>query len=197
MITIWRTHETVQRLVIAAGVCLIIANADADAGLAQETSNKNLGDTAPATKAVDQLETSVNQAIRFLITKQREDGAIIDRQYDTTMTSLAIMAMASTGITPSQNDQRGICMRRALDFVLRRDRQDEDGYYGNRDGSRMYGHGISTLMLTEMLGMGANAEQDRLIHTRCQKAIDLILSAQKQSKPTQFRGGWRYSRHPR
>ncbi len=185
----WHTSRLVQRFVIAVGAWLVCA----DVGAAQGTSGTTGGNTSPATRSVDQLETSVNRAIRFLTTKQREDGAIIDRQYDTTMTSLALMAMASTGVTPSQDDQRGICMRRALDFVLRRDRQDEDGYYGNRDGSRMYGHGISTLMLTEMLGMGASAEQDRLIHARCQKAIDLILSAQKQSKSAQFRGGWRYT----
>ena len=52
---------------------------------------------------------------------------------------------------------------------------------------------ITTLMLTEMLGMGATAEQDVLIHDRCQKAINLILSAQRQSKRVQDRGGWRYT----
>ena len=57
----------------------------------------------------------------------------------------------------------------------------------------MYGHGIITLMLTEMLGMGTSDEQDRLIHDRCQKAIDLVLSSQQESKPTHFRGGWRYN----
>lgn len=148
---------------------------------------------SPSGTSVDALESCVNRAIRFLQSKQREDGAIIDRQYDTTMTSLAIMAMASTGVTPADRNEAGRCMQRALDFVLRRDRQDEDGYFGNRDGSRMYGHGITTLMLTELLGMGANDEQDHLIHMRCQKAINLILSAQKQSKPSQFRGGWRYT----
>ena len=57
----------------------------------------------------------------------------------------------------------------------------------------MYGHGITTLMLTEMLGMGVDQEQDQLMHARCQKAIDLILSAQKHRKPYQYRGGWRYA----
>ena len=56
----------------------------------------------------------------------------------------------------------------------------------------MYGHGITTLMLTEMLGMGVDQEQDRLMHERSQKAIDLILSAQKHRKSYQYRGGWRY-----
>ena len=44
-----------------------------------------------------------------------------------------------------------------------------------------------------MLGMGRDAAQDRLIQVRCQRAIDLILSAQQSSKPAQYRGGWRYT----
>jgi uncharacterized protein YfaS (alpha-2-macroglobulin family) len=44
-----------------------------------------------------------------------------------------------------------------------------------------------------MLGMGTSKEQDQLLHDRCQKAIDVILSAQKTRKPVQARGGWRYT----
>ncbi len=57
----------------------------------------------------------------------------------------------------------------------------------------MYGHGIVTLMLTEMLGMGADEEQNARIEKSAQRAIDLILSAQKQSKPSQYVGAWRYT----
>lgn len=142
---------------------------------------------------VDKVDQAIQRGIRFLMSKQRSDGAITDRQYDTTMTSLAIMALASTGITPSSAGEHGDVSERALDFVLSADRQDKHGYFGNRDGSRMYGHGITTLMLTEMLGMGANASQDQRIHAKCQLAIDLILSAQHQSKAPQFHGGWRYT----
>jgi hypothetical protein len=109
------------------------------------------------------------------------------------MTALALMALASTGVTPASEGERGEIARKSLDFVLRQDRQDSEGYFGNRDGSRMYGHGITTLMLTEMLGMGADAEQDALIHQQCQRAINLILSAQQESKAPQYQGGWRYT----
>jgi hypothetical protein len=102
------------------------------------------------------------------------------------------MAMASVGVQPSDPDARGQAMRKALAYVLQDDRQNKEGYFGDRDGSRMYGHGITALMLTEMLGMGVDPQQDQQIHDRCQKAIDLILSSQKGSKPIQYRGGWRY-----
>jgi hypothetical protein len=143
--------------------------------------------------ARDEVDQAIERGIAFITSKQRQDGAITDRQYDTTMTALAIMALASTGVTPSTPGEQGDIARRALDFVLLEDRMDKDGYFGNRDGSRMYGHGIITLMLTEMIGMGANAEQDKLVHERCQRAINLILSAQASSKPRQYRGGWRYT----
>ncbi len=141
----------------------------------------------------DEVDLSIERGVQYLLSIQREDGAITDRQYDTTMTALAIMALASIGCTPNHLDERGLATKRALDFVLRDGRQDEQGYFGNRDGSRMYGHGITTLMLTEMLGMGADSEQDKLIYTRCQSAIDLILSAQQQQKADRYRGGWRYT----
>jgi hypothetical protein len=143
--------------------------------------------------AKDEVDIAIESATRFLLANQRQDGAIADRQYDTTMTALSIMALASTGNTPSTPSELGDASRKALAFVLREDRQDKDGYYGNKDGSRMYGHGIITLMLTEMLGMGADAEQDQLIEARGQRAINLILSAQKQSKPSQYAGAWRYT----
>ncbi len=141
----------------------------------------------------DGVDAAIARGLNFLLSKQRPDGAITDRQYDTTMTSLAIMALASTGITPSSTGNQGAACRQALDFVLAPDRQDKQGYFGNRDGSRMYGHGITTLMLTEMLGMGATEQQDKLIYLRCQRAIDVILSAQLQSKPALYQGGWRYT----
>lgn len=141
----------------------------------------------------DRTDAAVDRAIAYLVGQQRPGGAIYDRQNETTMTSLAIMAMAAVGVQPSDPDERGRAMRDALAFVLRDDRQTREGYFGDRDGSRMYGHGITTLMLTEMLGMGIDQEQDRLVHERCQKAIDLILSSQKYRKSIQCQGGWRYS----
>lgn len=136
---------------------------------------------------------AVERAVSYLISQQREDGSIMGDSYSTTMTSLAIMALASTGTTSRSPNEGGQAIRRALDFVLRPDRQDDQGYFGNADGSRMYGHAITTLMLSEMLGMGSDARQDALIEARCQRAIDLLLGAQAAKKPIQYRGGWRYT----
>lgn len=141
----------------------------------------------------DATDVAVERAVAYLLTQQRDDGAIVENQHDTTMTALAVMAMASVGVQPGEPTPEGRAMRKALQFVLRDDRCDDKGYYGGKDGSRMYGHGIITLMLTELLGMTNEPELDQLVLDRCEKAIDVILSSQKEDKPPQFRGGWRYT----
>ena len=141
----------------------------------------------------DEVDKRIDKAIAFIISKQKKDGSIYDRENHTTMTSLALMAMAAVGHQPVNPNDEGEAMQRALDFVLQEDRQSETGYYGSKDGSRMYGHGITTLTLSEMLGMGLDEEQDQKIRKRTQKAIDLILRSQKVPKSPSHQGGWRYS----
>jgi hypothetical protein len=109
------------------------------------------------------------------------------------MTALAIMAMAAQGHLPSHPSPEGGAMRKALDFVLQPERQTDDGYFGREDGSRMYGHGIVTLMLAEMSGMGADEKQDGKIRVALRKGVDLILRAQKVPKAQGHKGGWRYT----
>jgi hypothetical protein len=192
-----RSQPTCSVLLTAALAALCLAARVAERAWAGEAASTGEVSGAQAEVgtifAKDQTDMAIDRAIRFLISQQRDDGAIADRQYETTMTSLALMAMASVGIQPVDPDERGRAMRRGLEFVLGDDRQDEHGYFGKQDRSRMYGHGITTLMLTEMLGMGVDQQQDRQILQRCQKAIDLILSAQQHPKSHRYVGGWRYT----
>lgn len=145
-----------------------------------------------STFARDEVDDAVDRGIDFLLSKQREDGAVTDRSYATSMTALSVMALASVGTTVGEPTPRGRAMHRALDYVLRDDVRDAQGYFGKKDDSRMYGHGIVTLMLTEMLGMGADDAQDARIQRACHEGIDLILRSQQVSKTPLHRGGWRY-----
>ena len=54
----------------------------------------------------------------------------------------------------------------------------------------MYGHGIITLTLTELLGMGMDDQVDQVIREKSQSAIDLILRSQKVNKNKAQQGGW-------
>ena len=143
----------------------------------------------------ERIQTSSRRAVEYLINQQNEDGSIVDNnRHHTTMTALAIMGMMSVGHKPADKTKEGAVLAKALDYVLRPDRIDEKGYFGSKDGSRMYGQGIITLMLAEVLGMGVSDEQDRLVRERLKSAIELILRAQAVRKNNKSEeGGWRYN----
>jgi hypothetical protein len=144
----------------------------------------------------DKTDLAIRRAVSFLVTQQDKDGAIQSKWMwanKTATTALAIMAMASVGHQPADESVEGHCMRKALTYILQPENQDVDGYFGGADGSRMYGHGIITLTLAELLGMGADVSQDKLITERCKAAVQLILRAQAVNKGGTDEGGWRYT----
>ena len=173
-----------------------------------------ISSATPTARAADPLDTAgfgnvqgvddqairraVQAGARHLLSLQHADGSIHDRGHETAMTALSIMALASIGTVPSDPTPEAIAMRRAIDYVVnpkapvRSPRQDAQGYFGRADGSRMYGHGITTLMLTEMVGMGADEQQDIHIRESLDAAINVILSAQNVKKSKENQGGWRY-----
>lgn len=152
---------------------------------------------AQAPKA-DRVDQSVARGVAFILSQQTPEGSFVDRergnQHQTVMSALGLMSLASVGNLPTDVTPEGEAMRKAIDFLCREDRQASNGYFGNADGSRMYGHGITTLALCEMLGMGVNRNQDRLLRERTTKAIELILRSQRVSKHSvRYEGGWRYT----
>ena len=143
------------------------------------------------------VEKAVARGIDYLVARQHSNGVIVamappNEAQATAMTGLASMALLSVGHRPTDDSPAGQALHKALDYLLAVKRQDPTGYYGSSDESRMYGHGIVTLLLAEMLGMGVDVRQDALIRERCQKAVDLIVRAQKVTKSARFKGGWRY-----
>ncbi len=141
----------------------------------------------------DEVDHAVEKGLAFLLANQKEDGRITDRNHPIAMTALSIMAMASIGTTPMDPTPRGKTMNKALEYVLSDQNQNAEGYFGDQDGSRMYGHGIITLMLTEMLGMGASPQQNQKIHNSLVDALQVILASQAISKSRELKGGWRYT----
>lgn len=162
------------------------------------TSYGQTSSEIPAALRPDPVDAAVAGGVRYLTRSQDVSGMIQDadkrQSHGVAMTGLAVMAMAAAGHQPADKSPSGDAMRRAVAFLLRADIQAQSGYFGGRDGSRMYGHGIVTLALTELLGMGADKVQDGLIRERAQRGVSLILAAQRVKKhDPRFIGGWRYA----
>ena len=160
--------------------------------------------------STEEVEDACERAAKYLISQQYPNGCIQElrrmNRHDrrgtpkegVAMTALAIMGLASIGHQPTDPTDEGKAMRKALEFVLDPKHQHTDsdspldGYYGDSDRSRMYGHGIITLMLAEMLGMGVDEEMDAQLSDSCQRAVDLILRSQRVKRSQRDQGGWRY-----
>ena len=150
------------------------------------------------------VSQAVNKAVDWLIKQQKPAGYINDDKtpsevkpgnlpsHSAAMTSLALMGLASVGHLPNDPSPEGQAAGRALRYVVHNVLPDENGYLGKSDRSRMYGHGIITLMMTEMIGHAPDEETDRLLHQRIDGALQLILRAQAVAKSEANRGGWRY-----
>ncbi len=151
-------------------------------------------------KKDDAVNEAVQKGTKFLLNSKSPDGSFGEIGVRPAMgggkyapTALAMMALASVGHLPTDPTDEGKAIEKALDFLTRSDPQrGQFNYYGS-DGSQMYGHGIVTLALTEMLGMGVSKTMDDRVRANCQEAVKLILKAQRVQKPPQFKGGWRYS----
>jgi hypothetical protein len=142
----------------------------------------------------DKVDDAVQKGVKFLVSSQDKRTGAFGRKHRYPMTALALMAMAAVGHQPTDPGEIGEAMKKGIEFLLRDDpsRLRQGGYYGV-DGSRMYGHGITTLCLGEMLGMGVSKVQDRRIREALEKAINVILASQRRPKNPIYVGGWRYT----
>ncbi len=151
-----------------------------------------------------QVKAAVEKAVAWLIRQQKPAGFIVDEKTNATpkrgdlpshsaaMTSLALMGMASVGNMPDDPTPEGQAAGKALRFIVEGIEPDENGYLGRSDRSRMYGHGIITLMLAEMVGHAPDEKTDKVMRQMLQGAIQMIIRSQQVPKSEANRGGWRY-----
>lgn len=141
------------------------------------------------------VQAACKRSATWLASKCDKDGQVTAGQGKSTATTgLAALALAGIGVLPTSPGAEGAAAKRMLDWLLQDARCDGNGYYGQPDGSAMYGHGIVALYFAELLGMGADAATDRRIRARLERAIAVILWAQARKgrdNVSQF-GGWRY-----
>ena len=143
----------------------------------------------------DQTDRAIQRATNYLLAQQdTADGSISDTdKTQTALTALSVLAFASAGHQADYPSREGRAMKRAIIFVLRPEHIDKNGFFGAFDKSQMYGQGIATLMLGEMLGQGLDKAMDRRIRERLEIAVQLILRSQQAPKANdRDKGGWRY-----
>jgi len=139
-------------------------------------------------------DEAIGKGVAFLLKTQNEEGSF-GIKHKTALTGLSVTALMAAGITPDDPEHGGK-MRKAIEYVLSQMTTDKRsnlvGYLGRNDHSRMYGHGICTLMLTEAAGMTNDENLEKRLIDAVRKAVKIIISAQQQPKHENHRGGWRY-----
>ena len=135
----------------------------------------------------------MKRGLEFLKSAQKPDGAWESGNFGkaTSVTSLAVMAYLASGHVPGVPGPYRETVERGIAYVL--DHQKPDGLLvsGSSHGP-LYDHGISTLMLAEIIGMTPDPALASKAREALTKAVRLILSAHNLSKGPQHAGGWRY-----
>lgn len=151
-----------------------------------------------------QVKNAVEKAVAWLVKQQKPAGFIVDEKTDAkpkrgdlpaqsaAITSLALMGLASVGHMPNDPTPEGQACGRALKYVVDGVEPDENGYLARSDRSRMYGHGIISLMMAEMIGHAPDEATDKRLRSQLKGAIQLIIRSQQVPKTEANRGGWRY-----
>jgi hypothetical protein len=125
-----------------------------------------------------------------LATQQKPDGSIEANGPRVALTGLSLMAFLSAGHTADQG-KFGPNVAAAIEYLIKQ--APADGYFGKVDDSKMYGHGIVTLALTEAYGVDRDKARREKMRAILDRAVKVILDAQKVPKDANNAGGWRYT----
>ena len=137
-------------------------------------------------------DRAIHRALDYLKSSQKPDGAWeAGFGKATSVTSLAVLSFLAAGHVPGSRDRGRDAVERG--FAMRWAHQKPNGLIvSNTSHGPMYCHGISTLMLAEVVGMSADPALAEEARAALSKAVDLILKAQDLSKGKNHEGGWRY-----
>ncbi len=135
-----------------------------------EAQDKALGSTPS--------DESIRRALVYLKESQKADGGW-DAGFGraTSVTSLAVMSFLASGHVPGEPGPYRETIDRGIRYVLAH--QKANGMLvANTSHGPMYCHGISTLMLAEVVGMTNDASLADQCRAALSRAVDLILKAQ-------------------
>lgn len=147
---------------------------------------------AAPTEREKRVDAAIVRALEFLAREQRDSHAWVADSIgeSTAATSLSIMAFLAAGHVPGEG-QYGERINNGITWVL--DHQEPNGMIVHkRSHGPFYSHGISTLMLAEVVGMLDNEADAARCRKSLERGVRLILDAQNVPKSARHTGGWRY-----
>ncbi|MFC5051488.1 prenyltransferase/squalene oxidase repeat-containing protein [Rubritalea spongiae] len=126
------------------------------------------------------LESIYTRGLKYLANSQQANGVWTDNSgHYPGVVGLATLAFLAHGEDPNHGPYSSN-IKNCINFLLESQKA-ENGYIG----TSMYNHGFATLALAEAYGVVDEPKIEKAL----QKAVDLILSAQKRNP----KGAWRYS----
>jgi hypothetical protein len=152
------------------------------------------GTIAPAQEGGEraaEVDEAIARSLDYLARQQQPSGAwIIDSiGEETSATSLAVMSFLAAGHMPGEGPY-GEQIERGIRWVVS-NQEDNGMIVARRSHGPMYSHGISTLMLAEVIGMVDEADAPDT-RRALEAGVRLILESQSVSKDGRHAGGWRY-----
>ena len=127
---------------------------------------------------------AIEKGLKYLATRQQEDGAFSNSGYgrNAAVVALAGMAWLAGGSTPGRGPY-GAEVAKVCDYLL--EHCEQSGFIsieGAQSHGPMYEHGFATLFLAEVYGMSSRDD----LREKLARAVDLIVRTQNAE------GGWRY-----
>ncbi len=161
--------------------------------IARPVRGQDLPDVRALTAADLKADRAVRKALEYLKATQQASGAwqLGDGREATSITSLAVMAYLACGHVPGQSGPYRETIERGVRYVT--SHQQSNGLLAtNTINGPMYCHGISTLMLAEVVGMLPDSELASEARAALSKAVEVIVRSQAVPKDPNNAGGWRY-----
>jgi len=155
------------------------------AGIAGATMLGGYPRVASAAKKDPNWEKSIERGLKWVARTQSQLGHWTAGNYPTAMTALAGTALTCSGSTTTQGPYAKN-IRKAVDYLMTKSRQ--NGLIGdpNTDHQYTYGHGFSMLFLSQVLGEEEDEERRKELIEVLTRAVKFGAQAQTPS------GGWGY-----
>ena len=136
------------------------------------------------------IQEAIGRGLQYLRRVQNPDGSWRSNgrrgTYPAAMTALAGMAMIGSGSTPTRGEY-WLQVRRASNFLIGSSRKNGFITVLNDEARGMYGHGFSTMFLSQVYGMEEDQRRQRKIHDVLSRATELVSKSQSRA------GGWLYT----